>query len=259
MTPADDQIIAKPQVISTGLKSKQDIQIYIAKRGDTISNVANKFDVTADTIRLSNNLSQEEIASGTKLYISPVNGIVYRVKPGDTPESLSARYRTNKAQLIAFNDAELTGKFKTGELIVIPNAVDTQSLSSQSGSSTGYSFSYGNFQAAYGSNGYDFGYCTYWVALRRAQVGMPIPSNLGNAVTWKPLAERAGYQTGSVPRKYAIIWDPSIGGVYGHVGFVEKVNSDGSVYISDMNIKGWNIVSQRTLSPSQAANYQYIY
>ncbi len=35
---------------------------------------------------------------------------------------------------------------------------------------------------------------------------------------------------------------------YGHVAFVEKVNSDGSIVISESNVKGLGIISHRTIN-----------
>jgi surface antigen len=264
VTPADDQIIAKPQVISTNLKTKKDIRTYVSKPGDTASGVASKFDVSTNTILYSNDLDSETIPAGTSLLISPVNGIVYRVKAGDTPQSLADKFLVDKDQLIAFNDAELTGKFKTGELIIIPDGTQPTSISTlasaDAGSADGgYGFAYGGGGPVYGGNAYDYGYCTYWAALRRAQIGRPIPSNLGNAVSWRDLAVSAGFPVGNDPRQGAVLWDPSIGGFYGHVAFVERVNSNGSVVISEMNFAGWSVRSERTIPASRANSYSYIY
>ena len=45
---------------------------------------------------------------------------------------------------------------------------------------------------------------------------------------------------------------------YGHVAFVEAVNADGSLYISEMNVRGLNVISYRTISASVAAQATYI-
>lgn len=256
----DNVVISKPQVISGTSKSKKDIKRYVTSAGETVSTVATKFGVSSDTIRLSNGLNSEIIPAGKDLVISPINGIVYTVKSGDTPDALASTYRANKEQLIAFNDAELTNSFKVGEVIVIPDGtvVVQTATSRNAGLSTTAGFSFGDGPVyGGGGNGYAYGYCTYWAALRRAQVGMPIPSNLGNAVSWKTLAARAGFGVGNVPRQHAVIWFPQ--GGYGHVGFVESVNPDGSANISEMNRAGWNRVSHGTIPASEVGKYGYIY
>ena len=46
--------------------------------------------------------------------------------------------------------------------------------------------------------------------------------------------------------------------IYGHVAFVEKVNKDGSIVISESNVKGLGIVSYRTIDASTAEDLHYI-
>jgi N-acetylmuramoyl-L-alanine amidase len=277
VTPGDDQVIAKPQVISTNLKSKKDIIHYVAKAGDSVSSLASKFGITPNTIRYSNGLSGEEISPGQTLLISPINGIVYRVKSGDSPESIAQKYLADKEQLIAFNDAELTGDFKNGELIIIPDVYQpAQAASSGYGgygaASSSFSDSFGSgYQAAYGGNGYDYGWCTWHAAKRRLEIGRPIPNNLGNAISWLSLAQSGGLAIGPEPRAGAVVYHLDIGGL-GHVAFVERVNSNGSIWISDMNYAGhasmdvnspatggWGTVSYRLVQPNEFGSLRFIY
>lgn len=257
ITPADDKVITKPQVVNTSLKTKNDIQKYVVQAGDTLASIAAKFGVSSDSIRWSNNLTSTTMPTGRELMIPPItNGIVYTVKDGDTADSLAAKFRANKDKIIAFNDAEVTGGFSAGEMIVIPDGSVQQPV--RVATSVGISSAAIPYTgASYGGNGYAYGYCTWWAAHRRAQVGKPIPNNFGNAVTWKSLSQRAGLPGGNTPRQHAVIWFPM--GGYGHVGFVESVGADGSVNISDMNWSGWNRVTYRTIPASESGRYYYIY
>jgi surface antigen/LysM repeat protein len=254
----DDQVTSKPQIVGAGLRSKKDIKDYTVANGDTVSSIAARFGVTPDTIRISNGLTGEAIPAGKVIVISPVNGIVYTVKAGDTPDAIATRYYVNKDSLIAFNDAELTGNFKPGERIVIPDGVQP-SAPAVSRSSGGYGggFAFGS-SAVYGSNGYDYGWCTWHAANRRQQIGRPIPSNLGNAISWLSLARKAGLPTGNLPQSGAVLYQKNIGGL-GHVAFVEKVNDDGSALVSDMNYPTWGRVTYRTITPGEFGNYAFIY
>src|SRR5471030_2684267 len=67
------------------------------------------------------------------------------------------------------------------------------------------------------SDTYDFGYCTYWAALRREQTGHPIPNNWGNANTWAYNALAAGYLVDHAPSVGAIM--QTIAGPLGHVAY----------------------------------------
>lgn len=260
ISSADDQILAKPQIITTGLKSKKDIRNYTVLAGDTVGSVATKFNLTPDTIRFSNNISGEALQPGKVLVISPVNGMTYIVKAGDTPDSLAAKYSVPKAQLIAFNDAEINESFVVNDVIVIPDAIQPAAVRTASygiGSAASGGFSFGA-SAIYGGNGYDYGWCTWHAANRRMQIGKPIPTNLGNAISWLSLARRAGLPTGNTPQAGAVLYHKNLGGL-GHVAFVEKVNDDGSALISDMNYPIWGKVTYRTIQPSEFGNYAFIY
>ena len=112
-------------------------------------------------------------------------------------------------------------------------------------------------------NGGYFGQCTYYVYNRFAQLGAPIRTSvLGNAAEWTGNAAAAGYGVSSTPRAgTAIVFQRGLAGadpVYGHVGFVERVNADGSVFISEMNVRGLNVISTRTIPANLAAQASYI-
>ena len=248
VVPSNTTVLAKPQIAATAEKSKHDIISYMAVAGDTITSIATKFGVTADSVRWSNSVGSESVAAGAKLAIPPVNGIVYTVKAGDTPASLATRYQADENQIIVYNDAELSG-LTPGEQIIIPNgqvpltATARPALSGVSNS----------FTATFGGNGYDRGYCTYYVASRIA-----VPSNWGNANTWAYYAALSGWTVTTVPRPGAI--GQTSAGFQGHVAYVEDVSADGSqVKYSDMNgPAGWGRVGYSDWVP--ASHFQhYIY
>jgi LysM repeat protein len=91
--PSDSSILAKPQIVSTAEKSKQDIIQYTTVSGDTVATLSTKFGVTADSIRWSNNVSGNNLTAGLKIAIPPVNGIVYTVKSGRCRRSNRLRGR----------------------------------------------------------------------------------------------------------------------------------------------------------------------
>jgi surface antigen len=254
ITPAENLVAAKPQIVATALKTRQDIQVYTVQSGDTLASVATKFNITSNSIMWSNSLTSTTLKVGSKLVIPPISGIVYTVKQGDTAQSLGQKYDANADQITAFNDAEISG-LTAGEEIVIPNGQQPVVTSASYGI-------YGGL-VNYGSNAYDFGNCTYWAAYRRDQVGSPLPSNLGNAISWPSIARADGLSVGNVPEQYAVarvVLD--INGrlvAYDHVVFVESVNTDGSINISEMNVYGYDVVDRTTVSAAVAANYDYIY
>lgn len=241
MTPSDTTVLAKPQIVPTAQKSKHDIIQYSAQAGDTVGSVADKYKVTADSVRWSNNISGNVITAGTQLSIPPVNGIVYTVQTGDTPAALASRFRANESQIITYNDAEIDG-LKPGEQIIIPNGSKSAPLT------------YSAFVASYGGNGYDYGYCTYYVASR-----VSVPNNWGNANTWDNYAAASGWTVSRTPKVGAIAQDN--GGWLGHVAVVDAVSEDGSmIKYSDMNgLAGWGRVGSSDWVPALARFDNFIY
>lgn len=224
-------LATKPQIVASDFKSNKDIQSYVVQAGDTASSVAAKFGVTSDSIKWSNDLRSDTVMAGQTLVIPPVNGIVYTVKAGDTPDSLATKYRTSKDKIIAYNDAELAG-LTVGSRIIIPGGQIVNEVVPAFRSRGGGSFPWGGGPVYNGANGYDYGYCTWYVANRIA-----VPSNWGNANTWDNLAPRSGWTVSSVPRVGAIAQTDR--GAEGHVAVVTAIEGDRIKY-SDMNgVAGW--------------------
>jgi len=257
---SDSQVIAKPYIVSTEIKSLQDLVTYVVVDGDTVASLAEKFGISENSIKWSNDLTGSSIDVGSELSISPVEGFVYTVKDTDTVEKIAEKYSSTVEKIVAFNDAEITGII-SGATIVIPDGevpapvVARRTIGSGGPAVNGFRF---GSSAVYGYNGYDYGYCTWYASNRRAEIGRPIPANLGNASTWKSRAQLAGIPVSNVPAAGAVIWTPPRD-YYGHVGFVEEVFPDGSVRVSEMNVRGWGVRSEKVLTPAQAAGYNYIY
>lgn len=252
IAPADTSVIAKPQVVPTAFASRNKISEYVVEQGDTVSSIAAKFGVTSDSIIWSNGLRGNAVAAGITLVIPPPNrnGIVYTVVAGDTLEGLARRFRASQDLIVAFNDIELTG-LKVGERIFIPNGLQPVTASRIA------------IGLVWGSgNGYIYGFCTWHVAQRRIAAGNPLPTNLGNASSWYRNAIANGMPVGETPKVGAVLWhvNTSIAGGLGHVGYVERVNDDGTILVSDMNYPYWGRISYREpIPPSEFGNYRFIY
>lgn len=242
VSAADSTIVAKPQVISTALKSRRDIQFYQVQAGDTVPKLAAKFGITSDTIRWSNGLSGDSLEAGKQLVISPVNGVAYKVKAGDTVDSLATRFKGYKDQIIAFNDAEIGG-LPVGQYVVIPDG--TVQVTAPI---TSLAF------RLLGGGGYDRGWCTYYAA---AKAG--VPGGWGNANTWHIYAPLSGWTVSTTPRVGAVAQNSA--GWAGHVGIVEAVSDDGTmIKYSDMNgLAGFNRVGYSDWVPARSKFQRFIY
>ena len=105
---------------------------------------------------------------------------------------------------------------------------------------------------------YDRFQCTWWAAIRRAQIGKPVDPFMGNGAQWAGKARSLGWQVSSRPSPGDVMCFQ--GGVhgsspaYGHVAVVEAVNGDGSILISQSGT-GWMAVVTETISAAQLAGF----
>lgn len=264
LAQADNSVLTKPQIVEVA--DLRGISTYVSVVGDTAQTVAGRFGITADTVKWANNLSGDAISVGQTLKIPNVDGVLYVVKDGDTIDSIAQRYSTNRERLVSYNDLEING-ITPGQQVVLPGGilptnerpgyVAPVTRTAAAGASTGL-VSYGGNAASVG-NRYDYGYCTWYVYNRRAELGRPVGSFWGNASTWASYARGSGYLVNSTPSVGAVLQNSYQAGGYGHVAVVESVNGDGSIFVSEMNYAGWNIRSTRTVSAGEAAGYNYIH
>lgn len=155
------------------------VSVYVVRQGDTLSQIANMFGVSANTIRWANDISKNGgVLPGQKLVILPITGLRHTVQSGDSLEKIASRYRAEKDEIVTFNDLE-GRKLKLGETLIIPNgfmeptptalAVRSQRVSGPSGAgaSSGTVSMVGYFsnpvpgtkrtQGIHGYNGVDLG------------------------------------------------------------------------------------------------------
>jgi len=76
---------------------------------------------------------------------------------------------------------------------------------------------------AYARDLYDSVNCTSWAAMRRAQVGEPVPHTWGHAATWAVRDLLGGYKVDNTPTPYAIMRIPNVINGLGHVSLVGGV------------------------------------
>jgi surface antigen len=105
------------------------------------------------------------------------------------------------------------------------------------------------------------GQCTYWADYRYWQLtGYEVPW-AGNASTYAYQAPSFGWINSSVPIVGSIIvLQPGVQGAgygTGHVGIVENINADGSLYVSSWNIVGPGILSYTTYYTGAGVSFVY--
>ncbi len=134
-----------------------------------------------------------------------------------------------------------------------------------SGSTYCYGHNTGNVPGV-GGSAYPSRQCTLWAYIRRSELGLPVGSYMGNGGEWATKARGLGYLVNNTPHVgAAMVFTPgqSVGGhwtadwQYGHVAIVERVNSDGSVLISEGGTGFSSFPAYEIIYG--AGNYQYVH
>ncbi|MFC1780230.1 peptidoglycan DD-metalloendopeptidase family protein [Patescibacteria group bacterium] len=107
-------------VSNASLSRGFDVQKYIVQKGDTLSAIAEKFGVSADTIRWANGITGEYIKIGQELEILPINGVIHTVKSGDTIASISSKYQASEQDIYDINWLE-SKNINIGQELLVPN------------------------------------------------------------------------------------------------------------------------------------------
>lgn len=243
------------QTISTSKASNPPTE-YVVQDGDTLSTIAVKFNITTDTIRYANGITDiDSIKPGQKLMILPVSGVYYTVKDGDTTAIIANRYQIDEQMVISQNDLygeeiNVGRKLMLADAVIpeLPKPVVQTRQNSGSGSDS-YTVSYAVASSS-GPNHFSWGWCTWYVASRRY-----VPWS-GDAHDWYWNAQAYGRPVGRTPVVGAVMvtWESG----WGHVAYVESVNGN-TFTVSEMNYIGWGRVSSRTITTSEVPLIGFVY
>jgi murein DD-endopeptidase MepM/ murein hydrolase activator NlpD len=129
-SPSNSSIAVGEDVFGTQISQKpRDKAItYTVQHGDTVSTIAQKFGISADTVRWANDLSNDTINVGDSLQILPVTGISYKVQSGDTVYTIAKKLATDPQKIVdfPFNDFANPETFSlvTGQMLIVPDGVE---------------------------------------------------------------------------------------------------------------------------------------
>jgi peptidoglycan DL-endopeptidase CwlO len=220
--------------------SRRTIENYIVQNGDTLSEIAESFQISWNTIRWANNLSSNTLRVGQKLIIPPGEGIIYTTKKGDTLDAIALKFKTTSDKITSAN---LLGDIlPTGATIFLPDAQQPAITITNAvrGGESGGTFSLKVINPS--GAGFVPGHCTYFVAKY-----WPVKWR-GNARNWFKNANAAGFKTGQIAKPGSIVvwYGPGYNLTYGHVGIVMSVNAkDGTMVVKDMNYAGlWKVTTR---------------
>ena len=118
-----DALLWKPVVVDTTVADGKDqLRRYRVKAGDTLTGIADKFDVSMMTVWWANDLKRkDDLKVGQTLVIPPTSGLVVTAREGDTLDAVAARNKVAKATIYEFNGLE-DEVLVAGQVLIIPGA-----------------------------------------------------------------------------------------------------------------------------------------
>lgn len=101
--------------------------------------------------------------------------------------------------------------------------------------------------------------CVSYTAWKVHSTGRFVPhfGGAGNAKQWPGTVAKYGIQSGYAPRAGSVAMWPI--GYYGHTMYVERVNADGSLYVSDYNLEWDGLYREYPIDAATARQFTYIY
>lgn len=107
--------------ISHHKPTSDQISVYVVRQGDTLSQIAEMFNVTTNTIKWGNDLSSNTLKVGQTLIILPISGIKYTTSKGDTIASLAKKFKADAEEIASYNNIEVGAKLAVGTNLIIPD------------------------------------------------------------------------------------------------------------------------------------------
>ncbi|GAC1413415.1 MAG: hypothetical protein NVSMB66_5330 [Candidatus Doudnabacteria bacterium] len=239
------------------------IKIYNTVQGDTLQSVANKYNISTQTIMWANNLSGPNIKPGWNLVILPTSGVLHKVTNNDTLGDIAKKYNADINQIISYNGLQDESDINPGDLLIIPGGtVAAPAPTAHKKASIKHVLNGG--KVVYEPAGvetftgadhiFPWGQCTYYASLKRG--GVPWG---GNARSWLANARAYGAKTGKTPIAGAIVVFSGSGySRYGHVAYVQSARGN-EFTISEMNYAGVGVITTRVLSTDEGGIKGFIY
>jgi len=103
-------------------KPKSDhISLYVVRSGDSLSQIADMFGVTSDTIRWANDMKKgAAIQPGQTLVILPISGVRHIVAKGETLASIAKTYGGDIDEITEYNGFS-SATLAVGDTVIIPD------------------------------------------------------------------------------------------------------------------------------------------
>jgi LysM repeat protein len=97
------------------------INIYVVREGDSLSQIAKMFNVSTNTIIWANDLHNSVIKEGQTLVILPITGVRHEVLKGETLISITKKYKGDFDEILNYNNFSKDTNLVVGDIVIIPD------------------------------------------------------------------------------------------------------------------------------------------
>ena len=113
-----------------------EVSVYVVRSGDSLSQVAEMFGVSVDTILSANDLQKGvKLKEGDILLILPFSGVEHTVAKGETLQGIANKYKIDIEDILFYNEIESGSKLAIGAKLLIPGgSIQSGSAKPSSGS-----------------------------------------------------------------------------------------------------------------------------
>lgn len=130
-TGGGDIFISEGAMVSTGPIGEDDIaasnnksgeiSVYVVREGDALSQIAEMYGVTTNTILWANDIaSASSIHPGDTLVILPIVGVRHEVKSGETLSTIVKKYDADFDEVLEYNNLASAESLSVGDELMIP-------------------------------------------------------------------------------------------------------------------------------------------
>ncbi len=110
----------------TPTPARPEVKVYAVQEGDNLFVIAERFGISQDTLVWSNPSLGEHpdlLSIGQQIDIMPVDGVLHKVKKGDTLAAIAKRYSVDVARITEYNGITDPSTIQIDQKLIVPGGV----------------------------------------------------------------------------------------------------------------------------------------